>query len=415
MDEYAHLDRFAERLNSEKRWDAIFAEIRSIRGNCEDGGWLEDEPFDNASLDGRIQFDLNRTFAYGTLAKVVQKHLLDDFPFPPIAIDELTELALTNLAGLASIEEFKAGVCRLITFINHATNYSVEDIEIGEDIPFPSLLFVDGSPLRELQMECATIWESDYGFWLSLVPDENRFARLAFNVWCKASVGATKIVSRVFARVVPSIGTTLALVYSDLNQPETDSKLPFDIDNSMVSSDLALLKESFFSRLLGSYFLAQAKKTSSFEQRMRNATHLLVEADDQENRVIALSLCFSAIEAMVCDKTEGIVDELSRHVASLLEPIGLSRIEAIAGIKKLYNIRSKVLHGDNLAGTDDDFWRARALAAAVLKAADDWKLHTMRMGEEVDRKDFISELRTISTTGSQMVGIGPELSRFLAF
>lgn len=116
---------------------------------------------------------------------------------------------------------------------------------------------------------------------------------------------------------------------------------------------------------------------------------------------------------MVCDKTEGIVEELSRHVASLLQPDALDRPQAIQRVKKLYNIRSKVLHGDSLMGTEQDYWSARALAAAVLKASTEWRAHTERMGQTADRVDFLSELRTISTTGGQMVGVDPSLAKFL--
>ena len=203
------------------------------------------------------------------------------------------------------------------------------------------------------------------------------------------------------------------LLSSDTQSEIIYHELPFEVDEHAIGEDLIRLDKSFFSQLLTHYFLPQAKKTATFDQRMRNAMQLLVEADEQGSQVISLSLCFSAIEAMVCEKSEGIVDELSRHVASLLEPIGLNRPDAIQGAKKLYNVRSKVLHGDSLVGTDSDYWAARMLAAAVLKAAIEWRTHVERMGQAADRADFLSELKTISATGGQMVGVDPKLSRFL--
>lgn len=72
---------------------------------------------------------------------------------------------------------------------------------------------------------------------------------------------------------------------------------------------------------------------------------LLVEADFQATAALKLALGFSAIEALVCRNEAGITEELARNAATLLVQNPDDRIEAIDRIKKLYNARSKVLHG----------------------------------------------------------------------
>ena len=74
---------------------------------------------------------------------------------------------------------------------------------------------------------------------------------------------------------------------------------------------------SLLGRYIGYYYLKPQKK-DSLDRRLRNAMHLLVEADKQKHPSVTLALSFSAIEALVCSKKDGIADELSRNVATLL-------------------------------------------------------------------------------------------------
>jgi len=218
---------------------------------------------------------------------------------------------------------------------------------------------------------------------------------------------------KVIKRVAPSASRTVHLTCCNPAHPEEFGFIPFEFDSGAVWEDFSSRSNGFFSTQLSSYFLAPVKKTSSIDQRLRNAVHFLVEADNQKSDAIALSLCFSAIEAMVCEKTEGIVDELSRNVASLLEPDALNRPCAIQAIKRLYNLRSKTLHGAVVHAGESIRWQARLLAAAVLKALTEWRRHVGRLGDAANRADFMSELRALSSTGKEMVGVPGMLGRFI--
>ncbi len=224
---------------------------------------------------------------------------------------------------------------------------------------------------------------------------------------------AMKAAYDVVQRVVMSAMKTLNLLNADRQQQNRFGLVPFEVNREAVAQDLTKTGGGLLSQMMSSYFLPPAKKTSSFEQRLRNAVHLLVEADAQSHKAIALSLCFSAIEAMVCEKTDGIVDELSRHVSVLLQPTAMERPKAIQAVKRLYNVRSKTLHGDALEEDETAWWSSRLLATGVLKAALDWQAHVTRVGSQPNRNDFLSELRTITATGQQMVGPEAGLEKFL--
>jgi hypothetical protein len=414
MDEYAHLENFFTSLRDADFWNAFISDIRKCREKSEDDGWLNGKPFDEASYHERTEFDLYRTFAHNQFASVFQHRLLSGFTVPPITADELATLARQQLAGAATLDEFKVAIQRFIAHVGEATYYSSDDINICHDkLEIAGLWIRDGREELMKQLDsCSPIWHSQHGFWLALDPMDSVFAPITVSIWGKLSDGAMSAVSGSMKRIVPSVARTLHLVHSDPSTSDDFSDIPYEVDECQVARDVGLKEKGLFGTLLSYYFLPRTKKTSTFEQRVRNSVHLLVEADSQQNTAIAISLCCSAIEALVCDKTEGIVDELSRHVAALLEPISLNRLSAMGGVKDLYTLRSKALHGDALTEDDSARWKARSLAAATLKAAIEWHNHVTRMGAQPSRADFISELQT-AATGQQMVGIPSELSKFL--
>ena len=178
--------------------------------------------------------------------------------------------------------------------------------------------------------------------------------------------------------------------------------------------------ERFFSESVSSYFNGPEKKTDNTTQRMRNAVHLLVEADAQQNEAIALSLCFAAIEALLGKNTTGIMDELSWKVAGLLQPNSSEREATRKDVKELYSIRCKALHGETISDAPDGTARltkalsnARLLAAAVFGALVEWKDYQHRMADTTERKEFLDELVGAIDSKQQMVGAPENLSRCL--
>lgn len=153
-------------------------------------------------------------------------------------------------------------------------------------------------------------------------------------------------------------------------------------------------------------------KKKSLEARLRNAVELIKEADGQQDRAISLALSFAAIEALTCTKQDGITDELSRNVATLLLHDPLLRPQGIDCMKKLYKERSKLLHGEELHVSADSSAAVRTIAAQVMLAVCEWDAHMRRMGEVQRMDGFIKELQQAHMTGKRMVGVPEVTSRF---
>ena len=286
FDDYAHLDRFRERLTSPKRWQAIIADIRQLREESadNDGDWLDGGTYSEAPVSGRIPFDLHRAFSYFDLEEVLRKHLLADYEFPPITIDELVRIGKAQLAGADTDEDFQKAIERFVAFVDEETYYSVDDSTLGEEIDFRVIGSIDHPKVVEFQKECATLWVSPFGFVVNFGFYESIFSPLKFNASGKFSSGAMEQVDEVLRRTIRSASNSLILLHCDFNEDRSYRDIPFDADDTAIGNDIALLNRGFFAQLLNYYFIPQAKKSSTFDQRMRNAMHLLVEADEQKNR-----------------------------------------------------------------------------------------------------------------------------------
>lgn len=411
MDESKYLDEFFQFLVADKVWTGIVSDIQSLRAVSEDE-WFECESgFQHADYYDRIEFDLFRTFSLMNGATVFEDRILKRFPFPPITKFELWGLARTHLSGMHTPEEILSSRTRFVAHVAEATNYRSEDIKLTADIPIGSFLCPNN--------DCEPIWESNYGFHLSFRPQNSLFESVQVNAWAKMSEGACKDLERLLQRVAPSAAITIQLQFADVAtsvesefSPGAHRLIPFDFEEANLVSSFRSKSNVFFD-FLDAYFAEPSKKSGTFNQRLRNAAHLLVEADSQSSDAIGLALSFSAIEALVCEKSEGIVDELSRHVATLLEPNALERPESIKVVKQFYSLRSKTLHGDRIDGDLDARWIARALASAIFAAAVEWKRNRLSLGSEIDRGNFISELRDSSSTGQKIAGVPTDLNRFI--
>jgi len=230
-----------------------------------------------------MEFDLYRTFAYGDLARVFQERLLKSFAFPPITADELCAIARAQFSGASSREEFITSLQRFAVCVAEATYYSSEDLNLTKlDTRISSFWFI-ASDLESEFDGIDPIWRSQHGFWLTLNSD---FGSLTATLWGKLSDGALEYVSNVMCRLLPSASVTLHLIHSDPLSPAESGFVPYEVKQDHVANDLIAGKRGFFSANLCHYFHPAAKKTSSIEQRLRNAVHLLVEADNQSNKSI---------------------------------------------------------------------------------------------------------------------------------
>lgn len=171
----------------------------------------------------------------------------------------------------------------------------------------------------------------------------------------------------------------------------------------------------FIATCLDAYFLP-GQRGDTLDKRIHNAVHLLVQADGQVEPAVMLALSFSAIEALICSKREGIADELARNAATLLQHNPDLRSHTIKRAKKLYDLRSKVLHGSQTNVDDGTEVEARRLAAAILAATIGWTEFVSRLGESKwGKAEFFDALEEAKTTGKRFTGVPEETMYWLGW
>jgi hypothetical protein len=107
------------------------------------------------------------------------------------------------------------------------------------------------------------------------------------------------------------------------------------------NSDVHWLKEYFET----ANFLASNHEKFRYSLEVLNSWRYCVDLKS------AIAIIWAAIESIVDVSTE-ITYRLSLNVSSLLYARGEKRIEKFKEIKKLYNLRSKIVHGSNINDSD---------------------------------------------------------------
>lgn len=161
----------------------------------------------------------------------------------------------------------------------------------------------------------------------------------------------------------------------------------------------------FLRECLTTYFVA-ATRRDSILRRIRNATRLLVQASAQAGNAVGLALSVAATEALLCRKGDNIATVFAENVAALLEPEPRYRPAAVSWAKKLYGLRSDVLHGSGLECTYLDIRNAQVLAIAVLKGMVERRQFVHKMGDGEETPDgLLRELRDDKYTPGQLTGV----------
>jgi hypothetical protein len=208
---------------------------------------------------------------------------------------------------------------------------------------------------------------------------------------------AWRQVRGVIPVLLRSLSLSFTLAWNECGVGPTKVGLPVVFEEGLAD------RLRFISRCLDVYYRPPSKG-DSFQRRLRNALMMLVEADRQTHDAIGLSLCFSALEAMLVDSKSSIVATLSENLAALLEPVAANRPRAVKVVAELYDTRSRVLHGDSLDfdKTDD----ARLLAAAVLKALMEREDFIRRLGDKTEvPRELFAELKESRLSGRQVIGV----------
>lgn len=180
-----------------------------------------------------------------------------------------------------------------------------------------------------------------------------------------------------------------------------------------------LTPQEFQSRMpavrscVDAYFNRSAKK-ASLDRRIRNAVVLIAEGDRQPNVAVALGLYVAATEALTVDSAESVSHKFRENVATLLEPEGPTWPHAEDCIKKLYDARSKALHGTKVDEEEERRDQARLLSAATLYAILEFRGLRQRMGEDADQEELLFDrLREARAAARQVDGVTTSPARQL--
>jgi hypothetical protein len=151
----------------------------------------------------------------------------------------------------------------------------------------------------------------------------------------------------------------------------------------------------FIRDAMAAYFEELSNKKDSVARRVRNAMRLMVESHNQSHNAIGLALSVTAIEALLCCKGENLAQMFAENVAALLEPDTKCRFEAERWAKRLYDLRSGVLHGTELNCPPEDIRNAQVAAGMVLRAILERRAAIKRVqGNDENPDDFFRELRS---------------------
>jgi len=166
--------------------------------------------------------------------------------------------------------------------------------------------------------------------------------------------------------VVPSVLRSAAFLETKRAEDGAPPRYPHPRQLPHTTEDLVRRRGPLLRSCLDAYY-TDATKRDSMDRRIRNAVHLLVEADAQASDAVALSLSVAAIEALLGRGSGEIKEKLAADVAVLLEPDLDLRDRAEDYVRKLYKDRSETLHGSRIEGEPQVRAQARHLAAAVLE------------------------------------------------
>lgn len=125
-------------------------------------------------------------------------------------------------------------------------------------------------------------------------------------------------------------------------------------------------------------FNALAAKSEKF----RFALEAAVDWRFSKNPRIALARIWSGIEALF-GVTSELVFRISLLCAFLLEPTGGSRLEKFQAVKKLYGVRSKAVHGDEIS--EDKLYEGMTQSFELLR---DLLLQAVERGTELSEADI---------------------------
>lgn len=172
---------------------------------------------------------------------------------------------------------------------------------------------------------------------------------------------------------------------------------------------LAYFYSAVGRRLFRTSFELQISESTLCQEDVRysilNALKLLQLESQLKESGLALALSFAAAEAILCEQEHGPTASLKNFGSTLLQPDNAKRKLAAQRIGRLYELRNDVMHGRNLNVGTDKRLLAKRFAAGVVRNAINYLDHCQKMGENIAKRDFLTELTICQRKGQEMIGV----------
>lgn len=410
-DEYEQIDD--PEVRAQHLWARAVENREVSKQSCH---WFR-EAFDDIAMGRQDEWGLSRyveiSKANGVLVRDVYRIVVSRFPMPTILHpDDLRDAFAKHM--MIEPEEFNAGYDLFLSIVEAAIVDKVVEVktadrykhrigELAAELRGARRDAGISNPLEFCQ-QCEggdILWRGDNGFELKLivqrVDDTPKYCRHALRLSGKAADHAWTALERELGVVLNALLGSMCDMYC--------LPLPW----------LALLsvEKETVAASLDAYYCAPTKRDTILG-RIRNAVILNTESAQMPHDGLALAVCMSAIEALLGKKGTDISRTMAEHIATLLEPDSRERPNAVRFVKKLYDERSRILHGEKVFGERALRDQARILFTAVLKAIVERSNFLRRVGVDMETPDgLFAELSDSKFGAGQLAGVSDSVGRRL--
>jgi hypothetical protein len=345
-----------------------------------------------------------------------EEYAVAKMPQPAIiSADDLQEVALSQLGGITE-ETAKVQLQRLIDHVLLKINEferSKNAIDFSDWAGFESEDEYEDGPLWD---DTDSAIQLANGFVLSVWIERNGL--------CKVNAyGVIHGVSTAMAaqRITESVGPRIASAVRSLKLAATKTELEtaitilhrYDLDalDAILATSMQIEQPTIIPPAIGSlasgsnpfgttldYAAACILIDTDFARRINNSLELTSHADNMTNNSIALSLCVSSLEALLCceDKNERNSEQLQKRIPALLQADQKLAENSGIAIRALYKVRNRCLHGQEVS-TQHDVNAVRRLVAAVLRGVLEWAVHRNDDPVQTDDFEWRKELEVATT------------------
>ncbi len=417
---YTTLQQIRQLLEQKQFRRAVSAELTKLKSTAPEQGDIACHYSHCLDSFSPEESDLNRLLSVKArvrtsttgLGQIVLREIIEKLPQPTIIVKEdVLESMAEHLVGTAdqpsdqAFEQFVHSVLgclappRLDSDVGVRQSASMSFDFVDGD---PEFVFDRGSCIAELPSGLYIICNQvvEYEF-------RSRF-RLFMSVCGVSSARALTAASSQCFEILRSIAPRLCQ-QAKKHLDDGDFNSMIERSNTMESIVRARVQQCF-----SIYFGAESAKMTFQGRRIRNAVQLLIESDRQSHHAIGLALSFAAIESLLGEKTQGIGEDIAVKAATLLCPDAEHRRGVINIVKKMYDHRSRSLHGEQLMVEAETRERVRMLASTVLRAVLDWLEFSVRLGNtQAEAPQFFKALQYATDTGKRFVGPSDDLGATL--